>query len=203
MALREDRALDNMQRAIDMKEIFERVSIRKSGSFLPHAATHKVTSDILTVADVWATALDPLELLNAETKRVAESSASRRLELSAGGRAHRPLKSGAEGPANLVSTRGYSTTVALSTLKHMIMQQQLRKGDGMYTVPDSRRTERLMVHGRTKLAHTCAKLENLEKLALPGPQAEYSPENDTCVKAFVRLCAGLAAAQISDDAPSQ
>ena len=90
MALREDRALDNMHRAIDTKEIFERVSIRKSGSFLPHAATHKVTSDILTVADVWATALDPLELLNAETKRVAESSASRRLELSSRGRAHRP-----------------------------------------------------------------------------------------------------------------
>ena len=82
---REQRALDNMQKAIDMKEIFERVSICNSKSFLPHAATHKVTRDILLVGDVWATDLSPLELQNAETKRVAESSGSRRLELSKSG----------------------------------------------------------------------------------------------------------------------
>ena len=85
MPQREVRALDNMQRAIDMKDIFERVSIKKSGSFLPHGATHKVTQDILTVGDVWATDLSPLELQNAETKRVAESSGARRLELSSSG----------------------------------------------------------------------------------------------------------------------
>ena len=74
MSVREARALDNMQRAIDMKEIFERVSIRNSKSFLAHAATHKVTRDILTVGDVWAMDLSPLELQNANTKLVFEHS---------------------------------------------------------------------------------------------------------------------------------
>ena len=81
------------------------LGIRKSGSFLPHGATHKVTQDILTVADVWAVDLSPLELLNAETKRVAESSGARRLELSSSGQQHKPLHtSGKIGPANLVKS---------------------------------------------------------------------------------------------------
>ena len=185
MSLREERALDNMQTATDMKEIFERVSIRKTGSFLPHAATHKVTRDILTVGDVWATDLSPLELLNAETKRVAESSGSKRLELSSKGRKHAPVVS-AEGPANLVSTRGYSSTVAISVLKHMLMQKELRQGDGLFKVPDSRRTERLMVTGRTKHLHVGVKLEKLAAID------DYDPEKDSCIKAFVRMCAEIA-----------
>jgi len=36
----------NMCLAIDMGEIFERVSIRKHGSFLVHGAIFKVTRDI-------------------------------------------------------------------------------------------------------------------------------------------------------------
>ena len=119
-----------------------------------------------------------------------ESSGSRRLELSDKGLQHKPLHvSGASGPANLVKTRGYSTTVAIYVLKHMLMQQQLRRGDGLYSVPDSRRRERLMVHGRTKHAHSGVKLEKLA-----GAEEGYSPEEDTCIKAFVRLCAGLSAA---------
>ena len=186
MDVREARALENMQLAIEMKEQFERISIRKSGSFLPHAATHKVTRDILSVGDIWATGLDPLELQNAETKRVAESSGSRRLEFSKSGQARHPLTSGAQGPAQLVTTVGYSTTTAVSTLKHLLMQNQLRRGDGLYKVPDSRRTERLMEHGRTKHASTGIKLE---KLALVE---DYSPMQDTSLKAFVRMCAGRA-----------
>ena len=38
MSLREERALDNMQRATDMFEIYERVCMRNSKSFMPHAA---------------------------------------------------------------------------------------------------------------------------------------------------------------------
>ena len=185
MTIREARALDNMQKAIDMKEIFERVSIRNSKSFLPHAATHKVTRDILLVGDVWATDLSPLELQNAETKRVAESSRSRRLELSKSGSQLSSLKC-AQGPANLLKTKGYSSTVALSVLRHLVMQNQLRRGDGLYKVPDSRRKQRLFEHGRTKHASTGFKME---KLLRPD---EYTPELDTCIKAFVRLLAAHA-----------
>ena len=69
-----------MQTATDLFEIFERVCIANSKSFMPHAAVYKVTSDILTIGDIWAADLSPLELLNAETKRVAESSGARRIE---------------------------------------------------------------------------------------------------------------------------
>eukprot|EP00965_Chrysotila_dentata_P180859 5970043-Pleurochrysis_carterae.AAC.1 len=68
--------------AIDMYEVFERVSIRSHKSFLPHGAVFKVTADILEVGDVWAVDLSPLELQNAETKRVASSSGSKRLVLT-------------------------------------------------------------------------------------------------------------------------
>ena len=120
---------------------------------IAHAATHKVTRDILLVGDVWATDLSPLELQNAETKRVAESSGSRRLELSKSSSQLSSLKC-AQGPANLLKTKGYSSTVALSVLRHLVMQNQPRRGDGLYKVPDSRRKQRLFEHGRTKHAST-------------------------------------------------
>ena len=43
LKLREERALDNMRSAVDMMEIFERVSIRCHGSFLIHGAVYKCT----------------------------------------------------------------------------------------------------------------------------------------------------------------
>ena len=75
MAQREERALDNARRAIDMHEIMERVTIRNHKSFLVHGAIYKLSRDILRVGDVWATDLSPLELQNAETKRVAKRAA--------------------------------------------------------------------------------------------------------------------------------
>ena len=63
MSVKEPRALDNMQKAVDMQEIFERVG-PKHGSYLPHGAVYKVTQDILEVADVWATGSFPLEALS-------------------------------------------------------------------------------------------------------------------------------------------
>ena len=79
---REARALDNMRTAIDVHEIFERCSIRNHKSFMPHGAIFKVTRDILTVGDIWAYCLSALELQNAETKRIATSGGSRRLQMS-------------------------------------------------------------------------------------------------------------------------
>lgn len=90
MAVREARALENCRAAIDMHEAFERVSMRNHGSFLPHAAIFKVTSDILRVGDVYAVNLSPLELHNADTKRTADRSATRRMCTSSAGETRRP-----------------------------------------------------------------------------------------------------------------
>ena len=77
----EARALENMQLAIDMQEIFERVSLRKHKSYLVHGCVIKVTKDIIRVSDVQKFRCSKLELHNAEVKRVAEHGASRTLEL--------------------------------------------------------------------------------------------------------------------------
>ena len=42
MEIREKRAFDNMHFAIDMVEMFERLSINNHKSFLPHLAIYKV-----------------------------------------------------------------------------------------------------------------------------------------------------------------
>ena len=56
----------------------------------------------------------------------------------------------------------------------------LRKGDGVIALPDSRRKERLVAVGRTKLTSR-VKMEVLK--------SDYNPRLDTCIKAFVRLLA--------------
>ena len=78
--------------------------------------------------------------------------------------------------------------MAISTLKHLISAQKLRRGDGPEGVilPDSRRSERLFGQtGRTSYRSSGVKLEHLED--------DYDPLEDTCIKAFVRLIAAAAA----------
>ena len=58
---KETRALENMQRAVDMHEMFERVSLSRHGSFMPHAAIYKITQSILEIGDVEAFDTSPLE----------------------------------------------------------------------------------------------------------------------------------------------
>ena len=60
MPVREEHAFQNACAAIDMYEMYERVSIRSHKSFLPHGACYKVSSDILKVGDVWSVNLSPL-----------------------------------------------------------------------------------------------------------------------------------------------
>ena len=49
------------------------------------------------------------------------------------------------------ATVGYSTTMALSTLRKLLGAQMLRRGDGVLALPDSRRKERLFgQHGGGK-----------------------------------------------------
>jgi len=55
-----------------MHEMFERVSLGRHGSFMPHAAIYKITQSILEVGDVEAFDTSPLEMQNAETKRKAQ-----------------------------------------------------------------------------------------------------------------------------------
>ena len=190
MEEREQRAFDNCCSAIDMFEVFERVSIRNHKSFLPHGACYKVSQDILEVGDVWAVNLSPLELQNAETKRTARSNGSRRLTVSISARS-RPSLRGASGPAKLIATKGCGTSASLSVLKHMLATQVLRRGDGVIATPDSRRKERLFGvhgHGRTKYLSSGIKLENLRS-------PDYDPRSDSCVKACVRLMKEAAESQ--------
>ena len=92
--MREAFALENMRRAIDMHEIYERASIHKHGSYMPHGAIFKLTRDMLKVGDIWRFCLSSLELQNAETKRVAKSGGSCRKQMSQAdvGRRHPPPK---------------------------------------------------------------------------------------------------------------
>ena len=190
-AVKEARALSNCRAAIDMHEMYERVSVRRCKSFLPHGAIFKVSRDILKVGDVWAFGTSSLELQNAETKRVAITSASCRQELSSSGMTIVPMRGKHEGPAQLLPTKGYSTTFALSLLNNLLATAHLRQGDGVYTMPDSRRKERLL-HGtgRLTLQSTGVKLEKLAAANLL--EESYDPVKDTCLKAFIRLLAGLA-----------
>ena len=186
-------ALENCRAAIDMHEICERLSIRNHKSFLFHGAIFKVTRDILRVANSWMFGISSLELQNADTKRCAKQSGSRRLQTSTSGLTRVGLAPGYEGPSKLVTTRGYGSTMSLSTLNFMLVRGYLRVGDGLVATPMSRRKERLFGVGRTSLPSAGVKLELLG--------ADYDPKSDTCVKAFVRcIAASAAAAMALDDA---
>ena len=73
LSVKEAHALENCRRAIDMHEIYERCSIGKHGSFMPHGAIFKMTRDIIKVGDIWRYCTSALELQNAETKSVWQS----------------------------------------------------------------------------------------------------------------------------------
>ena len=153
-----------------------------------HGAVYKVTRDILKVGDVWATDLSKLELHNADTKRTAKTGGSKRTETCGSGQSIKPLRV-KEGPALLVTTKGYSTSLSISTLRKLLSLQYLRRGDGIIATPQSREKERLFGEtgtGRLTLPSTGNKYEAL---------LEYSPQADTCIKAFVHLLAERAQPQ--------
>ena len=83
--------------------------------------------------------------------------------------------------------------MAISTMRNLIASQKLRRGDGPVTIPQSRRNERVFGvtgSGRSKALRSSVKLENLGK--------EYNPRYDSCLKAFVRMCAARAMASIAE-----
>ena len=78
--------------------------------------------------------------------------------------------------------------MAISTLKTLIAKRELQVGDGIcgYSLPDSRRSERLFGDvGRTKAERLGSKDgEHIDR--------DYKPRDDTCIRAFVRLMAEAA-----------
>ena len=180
MAVREARALDNCRLAIDMQEMFERVSIHKHGSFLPHGAVFKVTRDILEVADVWAHDLSALELQNAESKRVYETGGARHLQLSSEGTNHRTQ---ADGTITVITTKGYGATAATSTLDKMLLTKELRSGDGPFAGIASRRNTRLF--GETGTGRSRSVKLEFKNTGFIGPA--YDPAKDSCLDAYVRV----------------
>ena len=89
-----------------------------------------------------------------------------------------------EGPQQLVKTRGYSTTMSLSTLRKLLVTQVLRRGDGPVATPAARIKARLFGAdgtGRLTTAGSGVKLEKLRAAAGDG----YDPREDSCI--FVRL----------------
>ena len=114
---------------------------------------------------------------------------ARNIELRHQGQPLVGLKAGNFGPMKRTETTGYSTTMALSVLRHLLVTKKLRAGDGPIEMPDSRRRERLLDSGRTKSLASGIKWEKFGD--------DYDPVKDTCIKAFVRLLALAAQQQLS------
>ena len=194
MEVKFPRALSNCRLAIDMHEIFERLAIRKHGSFLPHGSIFKVSRDILEVGDVWATDLSKLELQNADTKRTASQGGARNLTMSEKRLTIAPQRTKTEGPAQLVWTKGYGTSMSLSTMRKLLGLQYLRMGEGLIATPMSRRKERLFGvsgSGRTSGQKVLGQCDASTTTA-------FDPHTDTCVKAYLRLLDDLARAVSPD-----
>ena len=199
MDVRLPRARDNCRLAIDMQEMFERISIRKHGSFLAHGAVFKVTRDILEVGDPWSVDLSKLELQNAETKRTAAQGGARNLTFRQQTVTIAPQRKWHEGPANIVRTIGYHTSCALSTLRKLLGQRYLSQGDGLWATPLSRQKERLF--GDTGTGRTSRKRALRSCAAQPCSEADINPQEDSCISAFVRLLAAEAAAACPETVP--
>ena len=151
----------------------------------------QTTRDILRLGDIWAADLSPLELQNAETKRVASTGGSKRIEFTEEGQTLVGLRGGKQGPMKLTARKEYSTTMALSVMNNLLVTQKLRRGDGPIRYPKSHRAERLFgEEGRTKRRSSKIKLENIG--------SDYDPRLDSCIKAFVRLMAAAAEMSSTD-----
>ena len=116
-----------MQLAVDMHEMFERVSLSRHGSFMPHAAIYKIAQSILEVGDVEAFDTSPLEMQNAKTKRKARSTgATNRTTIAEGVSQRGPRKK--EGPPGLHTVAATTATTATTALKKTVTSNNLQRG---------------------------------------------------------------------------
>ena len=179
-AVKESHAFDLVCGMIDYCEILERVAKRKHKSWYPHVCLYRWGQWILEKGDIWAVHMSALELLNAETKRTAESNGSKCLERRAHGFAqHGPLKVGANGPVRLVETKGYGGSLSESVMTHMAAKQAQRRSlTGVRTRVSERLFGVVRRLGRVTLARFGIKHDAC---------ADIDPRSDTCIRAFVRL----------------
>ena len=80
----------------------------------------QVTRDILRIGDVWAADLETLEMQNAETKRVATTGGSRRIEFTAAGKTVVGVRGDQQGPVRLTDRKAYCTSMTLSTMNNLL-----------------------------------------------------------------------------------
>ena len=88
----------------------------------------------------------------------------------------------------VIEAKAYSTTMSLSTLRNLLAQRALRTGYGLEDLRvrgiESRRRERIFgADGPGRSSRLAAGIK-LEKIG-----DDYDPRADTCLRAFVRLCA--------------
>ena len=94
-----------------------------------------------------------------------------------------------DGEQKRTATKGNSTTMSISTLNSLLTTKYLRQGDGIVSIPATRRAER--VFGQHGTGRT--KLRGLGKLE--SENVDYVPRWDTSLKAFVCELAARAAAE--------
>ena len=125
-----------------------------------------------------APSLAPWHLLNGPLR----ARDYRTVVLRTGGHARQPLLS-KEGPAKMVETKGYSTTIALSIFRKLNARAVLRRGTSeTVAIPASRDAERVFGvsgPGRSKRLPTGPSVAQL--------RIGYDPRSDSCVSAFVRI----------------
>ena len=93
------------------------------------------------MGDVWAYGTSPLELQNAETKRVAADVGATSITFNGSG-------------VN-------ATSMSRSTFTHLLSAQALRAGEGDVALPDSRRKERVFGQGGSgRMTTHCVKDEH-------------------------------------------
>jgi hypothetical protein len=175
-------ALAFCRAAIDYGNMLERICVKPHKSWYPHMAMLTWPLNILDLGNINKPNMQSLECLNAEVKRVAKANASKRIECSFDGEAQVGLrKPDAEGPANLIQTKGYSSSLSKQVCTFMMGKQKLRRtGEGIAT----RVATRLFgivgggKTGRSTGARRGAKLEHMD--------ASYDPALDSALSAFVR-----------------
>ena len=174
---------------IDMQEMYERIGIHNHKSSLPHGAIYKMVQDLRKVKNVWAygTSLGTSERRDQECGSRYWLKPQRDHEL--GQNMVIPMKGTCEGPPapRLVTTKGYSTTTALSTLNALLTTNYLRRGDGILKMADSRRRERLF--GSSGSGRIAAKSSGMKHFRADETDADYDPRNDSCLAAFIVLLA--------------
>ena len=118
---------------------------------------------------------------------MADSSGSRRLVFTGSSTGKARLDSRGAPLGQVVETKKYSTTMAVSTLRNLLSDRALRTGYGIEDLRvraiESRRRERVFGAGgpgRSK-APRAVKPEKVGD--------EYDPRTDTAMRAFVRLLA--------------